>query len=57
MKGHKFSDDEVVICTTNDWLEDQEQQATNFLNASCNATVTLELENGSRLSLGITMNR
>jgi len=26
MKGHKFSDDEVVICTTNGWLEDQEQQ-------------------------------
>jgi len=26
MKGHKVSDDECVICTTNSWLEDQEQQ-------------------------------
>jgi len=26
MKGHKVSDDEDVICTTNGWLEDQEQQ-------------------------------
>jgi len=23
MKGHKVSDDEDVICTTNGWLEDQ----------------------------------
>jgi len=26
MKGHKVSDDEDVICTTNCWLEDQVQQ-------------------------------
>jgi len=26
MKGHKVSDDEDVICMTNGWLEDQEQQ-------------------------------
>jgi len=26
MKGHKFSDDDDVICTTNGWLEDPEQQ-------------------------------
>ena len=26
MKGHKVSDDEDVICTTNGWLEEQEQQ-------------------------------
>jgi len=26
MKGHTVSDDENVICTTNGWLEDQEQQ-------------------------------
>jgi len=26
MKGHKVSDDEDVMCTTNGWLEDQEQQ-------------------------------
>jgi len=26
MKGHKVSDDEDIICTTNGWLEDQEQQ-------------------------------
>jgi len=26
MKGHKFSDDEDVICTANGWLKDQEQQ-------------------------------
>jgi len=26
MKGHKVSDDEDVICTTNGYLEDQEQQ-------------------------------
>jgi len=26
MKRHKFPDDEDVICTANDWLEDQEQQ-------------------------------
>jgi len=24
MKGRRFADDEDVICTTNDWLEDQE---------------------------------
>ena len=24
MKGHKVSDDEDVICTTNGWLEDHE---------------------------------
>jgi len=26
MKRHKVSDDENVICTTNGWLKDQEQQ-------------------------------
>jgi len=26
MKGHKVSDDEDVICTTNGWLENQVQQ-------------------------------
>ena len=26
MKGHKFSDDQDIICTSNGWLEDQEQQ-------------------------------
>jgi len=26
VKGHKFPDDEDVICTTNCWLEDQVQQ-------------------------------
>ena len=26
MKGHKVSNDEDVICTTNGWLEDQVQQ-------------------------------
>jgi len=26
MKEHTISDDENVICTTNSWLEDQEQQ-------------------------------
>jgi len=26
MKGRKVSDDENVICTSNGWLEDQEQQ-------------------------------
>jgi len=26
MKGHKVSDDEDIICTTNGWLEDQVQQ-------------------------------
>jgi len=26
MKGHKFSDEDVIICMTNGWLEDQEQQ-------------------------------
>jgi len=26
IKRHKVSDDEDVICTTNGWLEDQEQQ-------------------------------
>jgi len=26
MKGLKVSDDEDVICTTNDWLEDQVQR-------------------------------
>jgi len=26
MKGHKFSDDEDIICMANGWLEDQEQQ-------------------------------
>jgi len=26
MKGHKVSDDEDVICTTDSWLEDQVQQ-------------------------------
>jgi len=26
MKRHKVSDDKNVICTTNSWLKDQEQQ-------------------------------
>ena len=26
MKGHNVSDDEDVMYTTNDWIEDQEQQ-------------------------------
>jgi len=33
MKGHKVSDDGDVICTTNGWLEDQEQFFYNGIRA------------------------
>jgi len=26
MKGRKFADDKDILCTTNGWLEDQDQQ-------------------------------
>jgi len=28
MKGHKFSDDEDIVCTANGWLENQEQHSS-----------------------------
>jgi len=54
MKGHKFCDDEDVICTVNGWLDNQEQQFLANVNSRvqvCYMSSSVRLSSVCRLSV------